>query len=286
TLRRDSFWSGKELDQEVMAGGNLECLSLFWEYYFGARYYDPEIARFFNVDRFADKYPSLTPYQYAANNPVLFVDVNGDSIWIKYKDKEGKEQKVLYTQGMSAKGYSENAAILITALNLINTDNKGNELVTTLTGSTENYDVKMGTVDSKAAAVYDANEEGGGTITIDPSKTTTHNTTGKFMQLVFGMAHELTHASQHDALGSKYYYDENKTSYEAEAYNTQFGMYTRFLKQYGSTSIGFKYSKSDPIFGSWKTFANTKIVPNERNFHLAIYNTYIRFGFPIKYDGP
>ncbi|MCK5145843.1 hypothetical protein KAR48_03755 [bacterium] len=31
-------------------------------------------------DRFADMYPSLTPYHYATNNPLKFIDVNGDSI--------------------------------------------------------------------------------------------------------------------------------------------------------------------------------------------------------------
>lgn len=48
-------------------------------YYFGARYYDPEIGRFLSVDRFAEIYPSLSSYQYARNNPLLFIDVNGDS---------------------------------------------------------------------------------------------------------------------------------------------------------------------------------------------------------------
>lgn len=48
--------------------------------YFGARYYMPGIGRFLSTDRFADKYPSLTPYQYAANEPVRLIDVNGDSI--------------------------------------------------------------------------------------------------------------------------------------------------------------------------------------------------------------
>ncbi|MBN2709849.1 MAG: hypothetical protein JXR46_12455, partial [Calditrichaceae bacterium] len=85
TLRRDSFWSGKELDQEVMAGGNLECLSLSWEYYFGARYYperdacrrDPEIARWHVVDPMAHKVPSLSPYIYCSNSPINRFDPNG-----------------------------------------------------------------------------------------------------------------------------------------------------------------------------------------------------------------
>ena len=33
------------------------------------------------TDRFSEKYVSLSPYQYGANNPVNNIDVNGDSIW-------------------------------------------------------------------------------------------------------------------------------------------------------------------------------------------------------------
>ena len=42
--------------------------------------YDPAVGRFFTQDRFAEKYYPMTPYQYAANNPLLYVDVNGDSL--------------------------------------------------------------------------------------------------------------------------------------------------------------------------------------------------------------
>ncbi len=49
-------------------------------YSYGWREYDPALGRFMVMDRFAEKYASLTPYQYAGNNPVFFVDMKGDSL--------------------------------------------------------------------------------------------------------------------------------------------------------------------------------------------------------------
>ena len=48
--------------------------------YFGARYYDSRIGRFQAIDRFAAKYPGMSPYSYAGNNPILFYDAHGDSV--------------------------------------------------------------------------------------------------------------------------------------------------------------------------------------------------------------
>jgi RHS repeat-associated protein len=48
--------------------------------YFGARYYMPAVGRLSSRDRFADEYPSLSVFAYAAGDPVALVDVNGDSI--------------------------------------------------------------------------------------------------------------------------------------------------------------------------------------------------------------
>lgn len=44
--------------------------------------YQSELGRFFAQDRFAEKYYGLSSYQYGANNPILFIDVNGDSLTI------------------------------------------------------------------------------------------------------------------------------------------------------------------------------------------------------------
>jgi len=41
----------------------------------------PLESKFLTVDRFAEKYSSQSPYCYAANNPVRFIDMNGDSAW-------------------------------------------------------------------------------------------------------------------------------------------------------------------------------------------------------------
>ena len=34
------------------------------------------------MDNYAEKFSDLTPYQYTANNPVYFIDVNGEYIYI------------------------------------------------------------------------------------------------------------------------------------------------------------------------------------------------------------
>lgn len=50
-------------------------------HYFGARYYDSEaLTGWLSVDPMSDKYPSMSPYNYCAWNPVKLVDPNGDTL--------------------------------------------------------------------------------------------------------------------------------------------------------------------------------------------------------------
>ncbi len=67
-------YNGKELNEEF---------GLDWNDY-GGRFYDPAVGRFPTIDRFAEKYSSMTPYHYGANNPIKFIDVNGDSLKLGY----------------------------------------------------------------------------------------------------------------------------------------------------------------------------------------------------------
>ena len=56
---------GKERDEETGL------------YYYGFRYYAAWIASFINVDPLQHEYPHYTPFQYAGNKPVTFIDLDG-----------------------------------------------------------------------------------------------------------------------------------------------------------------------------------------------------------------
>jgi RHS repeat-associated protein len=113
-------FNAKELDEETGL------------YYYGARYYNPMVSVWLGVDRLSAKYPALSPFNFSGNNPILFVDPNGDSLdvanqisgqWLllivseKNRDRVSIEDgKVsINTDGLSKKQLKEDKG-----LNLIN----------------------------------------------------------------------------------------------------------------------------------------------------------------------
>lgn len=61
-------FNGKELDKETSSTSTYD---------YGFRIYSPALGRFLSVDPLFKSYPWYTPYQFAGNKPIAFVDIDG-----------------------------------------------------------------------------------------------------------------------------------------------------------------------------------------------------------------
>ena len=71
-------FNAKELDEETGL------------YYYGARYYDPRSSVWISVDPLAEEKPWLSSYVYCLNNPLKFIDPDGEDEW----DVDKKTNKI------------------------------------------------------------------------------------------------------------------------------------------------------------------------------------------------
>jgi RHS repeat-associated protein len=69
-------FNGKENDNEVKQDYNGNN-NIGAQQDYGERIYDPRIGRFLSVDPITQKYPELTPYQFASNTPIIASDLDG-----------------------------------------------------------------------------------------------------------------------------------------------------------------------------------------------------------------
>lgn len=102
-------FNGKEKDDEGMGGGGST-------YDYGFRIYNPQIGKFLSVDPLSPQYPMLTPYQFASNTPIRFIDLDGleaaDPMAIFWSEV-GKTKQSVENSYYTAKKSVSNAATVV-----------------------------------------------------------------------------------------------------------------------------------------------------------------------------
>lgn len=80
-------FNGKEKDDELKGSGN--------SYDFGARMYDSRLGRWLSMDPLTCSYPTLSPYVFVSNMPIIAIDPTGREIVI-VGDEEFRKNTELY----------------------------------------------------------------------------------------------------------------------------------------------------------------------------------------------
>ncbi|WP_420022577.1 RHS repeat-associated core domain-containing protein [Chryseobacterium rhizosphaerae] len=84
-------YNGKELQESGM-------------YDYGARFYMPDLGRWGVIDNKAETYYPFSGYAYAINNPIKYLDPDGNDVIIWYNASDGKMHSYDYKYGSQYTG--------------------------------------------------------------------------------------------------------------------------------------------------------------------------------------
>lgn len=81
-------------------------------YYYGARYYDPRLSLWMSTDPMQEKYPWITSFCYTFNNPIKFIDPDGNDYDEIIDDKSITFKAVIFVTKDSYEAAKASAGIL------------------------------------------------------------------------------------------------------------------------------------------------------------------------------
>ncbi len=245
---------------------------------FGARMYDPTIARWITTDPMAEKYYCISPYAYCGNSPMTYMDSDG---------------RIIRLANNYAGGIEDIARISATSL--------GSQVISHLIQSNDVYTLssKFFTIDSG----YDSNNLNINYVG-NPWRRELPEDGGSFNSML-AMGHESFHAYDH----SNGIFNSSNAKYRKDIIEPRAVSFTNYLRQtysllplreqYGKgtvkgnfhqfavnesisdftmlgnnpnkTSYGFSYTKTTTIVESYKSFLGIKIPDKTRKETTTYY---------------
>ena len=248
------LFNGKEYDEET------------GRYYYGARYYDPRVSLWIGVDPLAGKYPSMSPYNYCATNPLLYIDPNGKDIVIHYLDENGKKSTYNYAPGSGYIGDNSFVEKKVDYLNKIYATDKGKRKIAKLSGNQFHLDIKETTnvKNNNYVGSWDTGIKNQGLITA-ASEGGTLTEGFSYTDAFEAFAHEIQHAFD-DSRGLKY----NKSDLEMNAVHFQ----NYITSVYGTGSMRTGY------FGLFKGLSSDERTYNEKLEKISEFRNIPTYHLP------
>lgn len=209
--------------------------------YFGSRYYNSDLSIWLSVDPMSDKYPSLSPYTYCADNPIKLVDPNGE---------EWEIDGYIYTPGGTCPdNVSQSTKDKWNTMNKLYNTKNGKTVIDALSGEDCFYKISSDKISEKGSGAYVSSGSKSGNIYLNGNNSS-----------ISVLAHEVFHAYQdYNGQGGPSIFNN------VEAYLFQYSVGGNYMLQTDDDNIDGLYISTLNRLVSSDTF-------NEDDFNFILNN--------------